>query len=160
MKRALIMSATILMLLVKYLQMSNYLVSIPMLNLVLLSIGIASSILIILSALKFLEGKWRVASISIAILAIITLLLWNFYTSPAINFLWSLFLFTSNFLVFYAFCHYEIRKFPAFGYSFSLIYIMAESISQWRGDTDPIFFLIFLTIMLPMYIVGILKIKE
>ncbi|RLF27094.1 MAG: hypothetical protein DRN14_05835 [Thermoplasmata archaeon] len=121
---------------------------------------IISSILLILMDVKYLDRKWKFAGISLSILSLIFIIIWISYPHALSHFLWNLFVFTSLFLTFYYFSYYEIKKFPAFAYSFSLIYIMTESISLWRGDTESIFFIIYLTIILPMYMVGIKKIRD
>jgi len=160
MKKMLLLIATILILLGKYLQILMYTQIIPIANLIVSIFSILSSLTIILLSIKFLNKKWRIISISLSLAGFILIFVWLLYPLPITNFLWSIFLFTSLFLSFYKLSHYEIKKFPAFAYSFSLIYILTESISLWRENIDIPFLLIYLTLTLPIYIVGILRIKE
>jgi len=111
-------------------------------------------------SIKLLEGKWKSSVLIITILALLSIIIWYLYPNSWLDFTWSLLIFTSLFLAFYKFAHYEIKKFTSFSYSFMIIYILTESISIWRGDIYPPFFLVFLTFIVPMYFVGIKKVKE
>jgi|GEM_PF-6335246 len=160
MKRYLLLGATILILLAKYLQIFMQWVFIPSGNYIVALLITISSLFLLLLSIKALEKIWKITVIFLGILSIISILLWVLYTTAWLNLIWSFLIFTSLFLTFYSLSHYEIKKFPAFSYAFSIIYIITESISLWRGDSDALFFLIYLTIVVPMYIVGILRIKR
>lgn len=159
MKKLLLFVATAVLLAAKYIEMLGILVKYNV-DMIVISLTILSSLIILAIAFKFLDGKWRVSTAIISILGIVFSALWYLYNNAWIHLSWNFLVFTSLFLAFYRMAHYEIKKFPAFSYSFMLIYILTESISIWRGDTYAPFFLIYLTIIVPMYFAGIEKIKE
>ncbi len=125
-----------------------------------ISLTFVSAILILFISAKLLDGKWKYSVFIITLLALLGLVAWYFYPNGWLDFTWSLLIFTSLFLAFYRFAHYEIKKFASFSYSFMIIYILTESISIWRDDIYTPFFFVFLTFIVPMYFVGIKRIKE
>ncbi len=159
MKKILLFSATGILLAAKYIEMLGMSLSYN-LNLVVTILAILGSLIVIFESIKFLDVKWKSWSVGLSAIGIIAAAVWIPYTYAWMHFIWNFLIFTALFLVFYRMAHYEIKKFPAFSYSFMLIYIMTESISMWRGDTYAPFFLAYLTFILPMYFVGINKIKE
>ncbi len=107
-----------------------------------------------------MDGRWRTAILSLSILSSITAIAWIFNTAAILNLLWGILGFTALFLALYNSSHYEIKKYPAFGYAFSVVYVLTESISIARGDYFQPFFLVYLSITVPMYLVGIKKIRD
>ncbi len=159
MKKSLIGTAAAILLSAKYIQMAQYTTSYNT-TLIVLLLTLISSILLSYISFKFLENKWIYSVFTITIIGAISIIAWYFYPNFWLDFTWSLLIFTSLFLAFYRFSHYEIKKFSSFSYSFMIIYILTESISMWRNDVYPPFFFGFLTFIVPMYFVGIIKIKE
>jgi len=159
MKKLMLYVTTAILLVAKYIQMIGCAENYNLMVLVLALVGTAAIFLTFIS-IKLLEGKWKSSVLIITILALLSIIIWYLYPNSWLDFTWSLLIFTSLFLAFYKFAHYEIKKFTSFSYSFMIIYILTESISIWRGDIYPPFFLVFLTLIVPMYFVGIKKVKE
>ncbi len=119
------------------------------------------SFLIILSlSFLLLKERWRMGNIVISAVGIAILAANIYYPNPGVFFLYEIMLVTSLFLLLYPFHHYEIKKFPAFGYAFMVIYILLESTSMWWNQYNITVFTIYLTLSLIMFIPGILKIKD
>ncbi len=116
--------------------------------------------LIFLFSYFLVTERWRFYSMSLAIIGISSFLFSLFYSDILFYVFSQILLFTSFFLLFYPLCHYEIRKYASFGYSFSLIYVLLEGTSLWREDFYSLIFLFYLTFTLIIFIPGILKIKE
>ncbi|AGB05338.1 hypothetical protein AciM339_1485 [Aciduliprofundum sp. MAR08-339] len=159
MKKLLLFVAAAVLLTVKYIEMIGLMAKYNV-AIIVISLTIIASLIILAMALKFLDKKWKMSTAIIAILGLVFAVLWYPYNNAWIHFSWNFLVFTSLFLAFYRMAHYEIKKFPAFSYSFMLIYLLTESISMWRGDTYAPFFLVYLTIIVPMYLAGIEKIRE
>ncbi len=159
MKKLLLFVAAAVLLTVKYIEMIGLMAKYNV-AIIVISLTIIASLIILAMALKFLDKKWKMSTAIIAILGLVFAALWYPYNNAWIHFSWNFLVFTSLFLAFYRMAHYEIKKFPAFSYSFMLIYLLTESISMWRGDTYAPFFLVYLTIIVPMYLAGIEKIRE
>ncbi len=116
--------------------------------------------LIFLFSYFLISKRWRFYSMTLAIIGISSFLFSLFYSDILFYVFSQILLFTSFFFLLYPLCHYEIRKYASFGYSFSLIYVLFEGTSLWRNDFYPLIFLIYLTLTLIIFIPGILKIKE
>ncbi len=159
MRKTLLYITTAILLIAKYIQMAGYSVDYNS-DMWVLFLTIISGSLLIFLATKLSDGKWRASIIIISILAILFIVAWYLYPDPWLDFAWSLLIFTSLFLAFYKASHYEIKKFASFSYAFMIIYILTESISIWRNDIYPPFFFVFLTFIVPMYFVGIKRVRE
>ncbi len=159
MKKLLLYATTAILLSAKYIQLINYSGNHNFI-IWIVSLTCISAILLIFTAIKLLEDKWRISILMITIAALLALISWYLYPNPWLDFAWSLLIFTSLFLAFYKVSHYEIKKFASFSYAFMIIYILTESISIWRNDIYPPFFFIFLTFIVPMYFVGIKRVRE
>ncbi len=159
MKKVLLYLTTTILLIAKYLQMTQYITNYAMI-IPVISLGTIGGILIVFISVKLLDFKWKYSVIVLSSLGILSISLWYIYTNAYLDFAWSMLLFTALFLAFYRFAHYEIKKFPAFSYTFMIIYILTESISIWRNDVYAPFFFGFLSFIVPMYFVGIKRVKE
>ncbi len=159
MRKILLYITTAILLIAKYIQMAGYSINYDT-NMWVLFLTIISGSLLVFLGTKLSEGKWRTSIIIISILSILFIVAWYLYLNPWLDFVWSLLIFTSLFLEFYKASHYEIKKFASFSYAFMIIYILTESISIWRNDIYPPFFFIFLTLIVPMYFVGIKRVRE
>lgn len=159
MRKILLYITTAILLIAKYIQMAGYSINYDT-NMWVLFLTIISGSLLVFLGTKLSEGKWRASIIIISILSILFIVAWYLYLNPWLDFAWSLLIFTSLFLAFYKASHYEIKKFASFSYAFMIIYILTESISIWRNDIYPPFFFIFLTFIVPMYFVGIKRVRE
>jgi len=111
------------------------------------------------SYLKLRNSERYIASISGAIALALSAVLFAFY-SPAAYLFGGIFLVISLFVFLFHFHHYEIKKYPAFGSAFLMIYCLMESITIWRGSYDYVVFGVYLTLSLIMFIPGLLKIRE
>ena len=121
--------------------------------------GIALGAIAILSYKK-LEGKWRNGNIALSLFSEIFVLLYLFIPNAPLYLTYNSLMVTSLFTFLYPFHHYEIKKYPAFGYAFLLTYVVLEGASLWRESVDLIVFLLYLTLSLSMFLPGIIKIRE
>jgi len=107
-----------------------------------------------------LEEKWKWGNIGAGVIGFLIFIADVFYHNLTTYTFYNIFLATSLFLLIYPFHHYEIKKFPAFGYAFFLIYVLMEGTSLWWKNANAVVFLVYLTLTLIMFVPGLLKIKE
>ncbi len=157
-----LMGALVLVFVTKYIQIlpiTGIMNSATLYNIANALMAISFISLIVLSFL-LLEEKWKWENIGVGVVGFLIFIGDVFYHNPATYTFYNIFLATSLFLLLYPFHHYEIKKFPAFGYAFFTIYVLMEGTAIWWKNANAVVFFSYLTLALIMFIPGILKIKE
>ncbi len=124
------------------------------------ALSLISAIIVILLSQKFMVGRRRLGAQISSALSLIGSLLWFPFPTVWLYTLYGIFLATGVFILLYDFHHYEIKKYPAFGYAFLVVYILLEGTAMWRGNYNLPVLIIYLTLSLVMFLPGIKKIRE
>ncbi len=116
---------------------------------------------VLLVSLKLVRNKYMLTySISFSTVGYASLYIFLIYSIWVLYALSQIFLFLALFLVIFDSSHYEIRKYPAFGFGFAIVYSLAETAGLVHGNMDPLVMALYLSLSLIIFIVGIMKIRD
>ncbi len=116
---------------------------------------------VLLASLKLVRNRYMlIYSILFSTVGYASLYIFLIYGIWVLYALSQIFLFSTLFLVIFDSSHYEIRKYPAFGFGFAIVYSLAETTGFAQGNMDPFVMTFYLTVSLIIFIAGIVKIRD
>ncbi len=116
---------------------------------------------VLLASLKLVRNRHMlIYSILFSALGYASLYIFLIYGVWILYALSQIFLFSALFLVIFDSSHYEIRKYPAFGFGFAIVYSLAETTGLAQGNIDPFVMALYLTLSLIIFIAGTVKIRD